>query len=66
MNIHPDDFKISSWPKRFPYGENLPCGVKVKHLPTGIIVKVNIPSRRQHDNHHLAMVGIEEMLKEIK
>jgi protein subunit release factor A len=65
MELNPSDIEISAWPKD-PGGMRvyMPRGVKIKHKPTGVVVKVSA-LRSQHANRHVAMLGLEAILKEL-
>ena len=59
------DLQIETWPSHKIGGQNvgiISCGVKIKHLPTGIIA-ISSAERSQHKNKRVAMEMIRAGLE---
>lgn len=64
MKLNPKDLHIESWPKEPEGGMQtgkIPAGVKVTHLPTGIVYSF-CEYRQQHRNKDECIRQIEERL----
>ena len=62
-NINADDIVVQSWSSksRGAWDVNADTGVKITHIPTGIIVTCE-KERSQHKNRHLAMTELSRMI----
>jgi protein subunit release factor A len=61
--IPPDELRVTSYPERPKGGQHvgMDYGVKVEHLPTGLIAIVNV-GRSQHKHREMAVHMIEAAL----
>lgn len=61
--IPPDELRVTSYPERPKGGQHvgMDYGVKVEHLPTGLIAIVNV-GRSQHKHREMAVHMIESAL----
>ena len=69
QHVSPEDIIIEHWDSNELYHGNFgfhsPRGVKVTHIPTGIVVTED-NCRSQYRNKHLALMNLSDMLEEIK
>lgn len=64
--LKPEELSISSWETKKRGRSSLqirpPNGVKIVHLPTGIVVTCD-EHRSQHRNRHAALLELQEKIK---
>lgn len=65
MEIRKEDINIQIWhkDKKIPLVPRMYNGIKVKHIPTGIVVKVDT-ERSQHKNKAIALDMLRTGLKQ--
>lgn len=60
----PEDVAVESWDGKsaWDFSLRMPVGVRVTHLPTGIIITCDTQTT-QHSNRHLAFIKLQDRLK---
>lgn len=63
--LRPEDLRVEIYPPRVKGGQyvSFPVGIKLTHIPTGIIVIYN-EEKSQHKNKERALEILEEKLSE--
>ena len=64
MDIKPEEITIEHWQSKplSPWLHQIPRGVKITHLPTGVVVTEE-SDRSQHRNKEIALDAIRNKLK---